>query len=79
MKNLLYTNGFIEWCCRVLFTTNIVLSGLNYDDSHNYPFNALLLVLGALWLYFFNLKIVSLLPLLLALFINYLHIGVSPF
>lgn len=79
MKKLLYTNRYIEWACRVLFTVNLLLSGLNYDDRHNYPFNALLIVLFALWLYFFNLRILSLLPLLLALFINYLHIGVTPF
>ena len=78
MKILFYKNKIIEWTCRILFTINLLLSGLNYDDHINYPFNALAFTVIGLWLYFFNLRILSIIPLLIALFLNYMHIGVGP-
>jgi hypothetical protein len=68
------SSQYIEWGLRILFTINIIQSGLNYDDGINYPLNVLFLILIGLWLYFFNFKILAYVPLFLALYINYLHL-----
>jgi hypothetical protein len=72
-----YAN-LIEWACRILFTINILLPGINYDDGHYYPLDVLVLVIVSLWLYFFRLKLLALVPLLFALLVSYMHLGVGP-
>ncbi len=74
-KYLTRDNKYLEWFLRILFTLNFVVPGINYEDEHYYPGNVLLMVIIGLWLYFFRLKVVSVVPLLYALFINYLHTG----
>jgi hypothetical protein len=77
-KTPLSSKPIVEWACRILFSVNLLLIGINYDDRLNYPMDALVFILLALWLYFYKLKIISIIPLLLALFLNYLHWGVTP-
>lgn len=75
-KILLFTNGYIEWTCRLLFTINIVIQNL-YDQDHSYPVVEYFYLLIALWLYFFKLKPVSILFLLFTLYLNYMHITIE--
>jgi hypothetical protein len=77
MKKISKNHPIIEWLCRVLFTINLYFVAMNYYDGLNYPMNVIALIALALWLYFFNIKIISVIILMLALLINYLHIGVT--
>lgn len=76
MKFLFYDNQALGWVIRILFSFNIVAVGVNSAD-HFYPLDVMLMILIAFWLYSFRLKIVSLLPLLLALFINIQHTDIA--
>jgi len=63
---------FIEWLCRILITANLVLAGLQTDE-HWYPADVVALTIIALWAYFLKGKLLSLVPLLMGLFIHYIH------
>ena len=77
IKFLTYSNSFIDWSCKILLSINIIIPGINFADETNYPLDVLVLAVIALWLYFYNVKIISIPILLMALFINYLHTGVQ--
>ena len=77
MKKIFFSDATFEWLCRILFSINIILIGINNYDGVNYPTNVLIITLVALWLYFYKLKILSIMLLLFVLFINYLHLGVT--
>lgn len=74
MKYLLFDSKWIEWICRILISLNLVIPGFTYS-IHFYPLNVLMITLLGFWLYLFKIKIISLLFLLFALYINYEHWG----
>jgi hypothetical protein len=75
---LFYNSSPVEWLLRILFTLNLFLAGWNYGTEDYYPMVPLMLTLIGLWLYFFRLKILALPLLILALWINYDHLGMQP-
>ena len=77
IKSLIYSNSFIDWSCKILLSINIIMAGINFADETNYPLNVLILTVIALWLYFYNVKVISIPILLMVLFINYLHLGIQ--
>ena len=77
LKNIFYSNKFIDWVCRILISLNILMPGINYSD-HFYPLDVLIITVVSFWLYISRLKVFCLLLLLFALFINYQHLGKGP-
>lgn len=72
MHFLFYSNRFIDWTNKILLSINIVIVGFTCPLIF-YPLNVLTFTLIALWLYFFRLKIASIIVLMPALYINFDH------
>lgn len=64
-------NVFIEWIFRLLITFDFVVAVM-HTQMISYPDNVYLMILIALWLYFFKLKLVGLIPLGFGLYFHYL-------
>ncbi len=76
-KIIFYDNKFVEWVCKLLFSVNLIMIGINYE-SHYYPLNVLIIIMVAFWFYSFKLKLFSLSFLLVAFVVNYTRLGVDP-
>ncbi len=76
-KIIFNDNKFVEWSCKLLFSLDLIMVGINYED-HYYPLNVLIIIMIAFWFYSFKLKLFSLIILLVAFIINYTRIGVGP-
>ena len=65
----------LEWPVRLIFTIAVLFTLLreNTCEEHNYPLNAFCIMLLALWCYFFKIRIVAVILLLLQILIAYLH------
>jgi hypothetical protein len=63
----------LEWMCRIFFSLDLVLPGLNNNNSHFYPLDALLLTLVGFWLYLFRLKSIACILLVSASLVSYQH------
>ncbi len=76
MNFLFWNSHFINWICRLLFSVDLILPGVN-NEAHSYPINypldVLLIQFVAFWLYVFRLRLFSAVLLLVALFMNLQH------
>ena len=67
-------NSKLEWPCRILISSVIILIPLKLrPDDPSYPEIPLLLLLISLWLYFYKLNLMAMFVLLYALVVIYLH------
>ncbi|MDR3714845.1 MAG: hypothetical protein P4L51_18700 [Puia sp.] len=76
MKHSSATHRLLEWLCRVFFSIDLVLPGVN-NVAHYYPIDALIVTFAGFWLYVYKLKSLACILLVSAALINYQHLGSS--
>ena len=59
-----------EWIYRILFSIAFVLTVIVIQEEH-FPDACWLMIFVSIWLYFFKLKIVAIIPLIFALLLHY--------
>lgn len=63
---------WIEWLFRFCFTIEFIHTAIVLPTEH-YPDVCWLLLLISVWLYFFEFKIIGLVPIVLVAIIHYFH------
>ena len=64
---------WIDWIFKILYSLEFILVACTIQEEH-YPDACFALLFIAIWLYFFKLRILAIVPLLFAFFINYVHV-----
>jgi hypothetical protein len=72
IRILYFDNKWLEWFIRILFTYNLVMLSMKYDDTA-YPAIVLALILISFWFMSFRLKVIAIPFLLMAAFVNLFH------
>lgn len=70
-KNL-NNNNLTEWALRI-FISGVFIQNLIVEQDEYYPDYAWALLFVALQLYFFKLRLMACIPLIMALFIHFFH------
>jgi hypothetical protein len=66
-------SAWIEWIFRLFLSAEIIQTALAEGGESYYPIDCWLMILLAIWCYFFKLKLVGLIPLFYAMLFHHWH------
>jgi hypothetical protein len=71
--NSINNHVLTDWLFRIAFSINFALAAVHENHDASYPTVVFGLCFAGAWLYFFRLYMVSLIPIIFAGLLNYLH------